>query len=513
MSQYVRYPNNNSILQFPNFGAFPALALNGTYALDLSTYILYVFESGTLTWVATASPTALIPMDVGVFDGQAPAANGATINSNHLYMQSATAAVPGLVNIGTQTFAGNKTFTGTIAASNLSGTNTGDVTLTAVGVVPNANGASLSGQILTLQPANTSFPGVLLAADWNTFNNKQPAGSYITALTGDVTAAGPGSAAATIATGAVTDTKASLANKPALTVAATTNQTLSGLPTIDGITLVDGSTPLLTAQSTPSQNGPWVSHVGAWTRPTWYPSGGTTQSFQFITALIRLGTTYQGSTWRMTTAGAITIDTTSTTWVVTPLAINSSTVTGTIPASIFPALTGDISTSAGSLTTAYNGTVPINKGGTGQTTANAAFAALSPQTTNGDLITRAAGVPARLAVGTNGQVLTVVSGLPAWAAAGVLTVSSISSNTSVVSGTTYLCDTSGAAFTVTLPTPTSGAIIFLKDKTGSFQTNNLTVAQSAAEKIEGLAASKLLQTNWGAWGFFSDGTDWYMGPF
>lgn len=53
--------------------------------------------------------------------------------------------------------------------------NTTDVTLTAVGAVPNANGASLSGQALTLQPANTSFPGVLLAADWNTFNSKQSA--------------------------------------------------------------------------------------------------------------------------------------------------------------------------------------------------------------------------------------------------------------------------------------------------------------------------------------------------
>lgn len=66
-------------------------------------------------------------------------------------------------------------FTGTVSATNLSGTNTGDVTLTAVGAVPNANGASLSGQALTLQPANTTFPGVLTAADWNTFNGKQAA--------------------------------------------------------------------------------------------------------------------------------------------------------------------------------------------------------------------------------------------------------------------------------------------------------------------------------------------------
>lgn len=48
----------------------------------------------------------------------------------------------------------------TIASgSHNSGTNTGDVTLTAYGSSPNANGGSLSGQALTLQPASVSFPG------------------------------------------------------------------------------------------------------------------------------------------------------------------------------------------------------------------------------------------------------------------------------------------------------------------------------------------------------------------
>lgn len=40
-------------------------------------------------------------------------------------------------------------------------TNTGDVTLTTVGAVPNANAASLAGQQLQLQPASASFPGVV----------------------------------------------------------------------------------------------------------------------------------------------------------------------------------------------------------------------------------------------------------------------------------------------------------------------------------------------------------------
>lgn len=41
---------------------------------------------------------------------------------------------------------------------------------------------------------------------------------------------------------------------------------------------------------------------------------------------------------------------------------------------------------------------------------------LNPMTTNGDLITQASGLPARIGVGADGQVLTVVAGAPAWSA-------------------------------------------------------------------------------------------------
>ncbi len=59
---------------------------------------------------------------------------------------------------------------------------------------------SLTGRTVSITQATTSTNGYLSSTDWNTFNNKQPAGNYITALTGDVTASGPGSAATTLAT-------------------------------------------------------------------------------------------------------------------------------------------------------------------------------------------------------------------------------------------------------------------------------------------------------------------------
>lgn len=119
--------------------------------------------------------------------------------------------------------------TGNMSAANLSGTNTGDITLAAVGAVPNANAASLSGQILTIQPASTSFPGVITTgvqsfAGAKTFTGAISAsnlsgtntGDQTITLTGDVTGTGTGSFAATIAADAVTNAK--LADMATLTI-------------------------------------------------------------------------------------------------------------------------------------------------------------------------------------------------------------------------------------------------------------------------------------------------------
>jgi len=67
----------------------------------------------------------------------------------------------------------------------------------------------------SIPQSNTSTSGFLSSTDWNTFNGKQSAGNYITSLTGDITASGPGSVSATIASNAVTYSKmqAMTANK------------------------------------------------------------------------------------------------------------------------------------------------------------------------------------------------------------------------------------------------------------------------------------------------------------
>lgn len=81
---------------------------------------------------------------------------------------------------------------------------------------------------------------------------------------------------------------------------------------------------------------------------------------------------------------------------------------------------GDLSCSAvatselsGSIALAsqVSGTLAIANGGTGQTSAGAAFDGLAPSTTNGDLIVRGSSANIRLPVGSDGYVLTANSGV------------------------------------------------------------------------------------------------------
>ncbi len=80
---------------------------------------------------------------------------------------------------------------------------------------------------------------------------------------------------------------------------------------------------------------------------------------------------------------------------------------------------GNPSFAAVSLVNDITGTLGIANGGTGATTKTAAFDALSPMTSVGDIIIGGAGgTGTRLAAGTNGYVLGLTGGSPQWQAAG-----------------------------------------------------------------------------------------------
>jgi hypothetical protein len=118
------------------------------------------------------------------------------------------------------------------------------------------------------------------------------------------------------------------------------------------------------------------------------------------------------------------------------------------------------------------GTVAIANGGTGQTTATAAFNALNPMTTTGDILYEASPTTAaRLGIGSTGQVLTVAGGLPSWAAAPSSNITTlglyensatISANYTIGTGNNAMSAgpiTVNTGVTVTVPTGSTWVIV------------------------------------------------------
>ena len=93
--------------------------------------------------------------------------------------------------------------------------------------------------------------------------------------------------------------------------AGTTYGTTSTLAVFDGVTSVDGDRILLTDQPTASQNGIWITHTGAWTRPTDYDAAGEAEG---AAVFVMEGATRADTAWVCTTNAPITIGTTSTAW-------------------------------------------------------------------------------------------------------------------------------------------------------------------------------------------------------
>lgn len=243
----IRYPNYGTPT-YSSASALPATAYSGALAVTIDTGNLYEYSGSA--WQQIGGPSTAISL--GSLDSLATSATkGANLLGGVLAMQSASATMPGLVNITTQTLAGEKTFannmlllggltvgandsggsitaysietgdlvvdakaitlnsTGALGSGSACGlsifengaefgyaktsadknswelkaTNTAGVatitagasgitldqsshnplTLAAVGSSPNANAASLSTQVLTLQPADATNPGVVTA--------------------------------------------------------------------------------------------------------------------------------------------------------------------------------------------------------------------------------------------------------------------------------------------------------------------------------------------------------------
>lgn len=105
--------------------------------------------------------------------------------------------------------------------------------------------------------------------------------------------------------------------KPPVLAVATTDITLSGGQTVDGVALVTGNRCLVTGQTDPTQNGIYtVSEAGAWWRAVDFSS----DKFALPGTTVRVleGTAYGESLWYITTpaSGPISLGTTAIGWTM-----------------------------------------------------------------------------------------------------------------------------------------------------------------------------------------------------
>lgn len=146
------------------------------------------------------------------------------------------------------------------------------------------------------------------------------------------------------------------------------------------------------------------------------------------------------------------------------------------------------------------GTLPVNRGGTGATSLTA----------NNVLLGNGTAALQTVAPGSSGNILT--SNGTTWTSAapapGGTEYVYKTANYTTSDKEGVLADTSGGAFTVTLPlSPAVGAQVIIADAGNSFGTNNLTVGRNGST-IANLAENLVLDINGVSVQFVYDGTTW-----
>jgi hypothetical protein len=109
----------------------------------------------------------------------------------------------------------------------------------------------------------------------------------------------------------------SLGMKAPVLVASTGNLTLSGLQTVDGISLAEGDRVLVKDQSDATTNGIYVAHSTAWTRDADFD--GARDIVKGTAVSVTDGTANAATLWKVATANPVTIGTSAL--VFTPFAV------------------------------------------------------------------------------------------------------------------------------------------------------------------------------------------------
>lgn len=417
-----------------------------------------------------------------------------TINAADQYVGTVTSVggtgtVNGITLTGTVTSSGSLTLGGTLSGV--------DLTTQVTGILPLANGGTNASNA---GAARTSLSAAALGANTDITSIALTTGTISTAPTSGTDIVNK-TYADTIASGINFHQAVRLATTAALAantynngasgVGATITGVANGALSIDGVAAVVGNRVLIKNEVTQANNGVYtVTQVGSGvavyilTRATDYNTAGSgvNQIDQGDFFLVTAGTTLANTSWVQQTPLPITVGTTGLTFIqfgapITYSAGTGLTLGGTVfsitntgltastygSASAVPVIAFNAQGQATSVTNTNiaiaasqitSGTLGIANGGTGQITASAAFNALSPITTTGDLILgNGSNSATRLGIGSNGYVLTSNGTTASWspgASSMVYPGAGIPNSTGTAWGTSYT--TTGTGTVVALAT-------------------------------------------------------------
>ena len=158
--------------------------------------------------------------------------------------------------------------------------------------------------------------------------------------------------------------------KKSVKVATTANITLSGVQTIDGISVVAGDRVLVKDQTTASQNGIYIVNASTWTRSV--AAGGANEIDSAVVGVDQ-GTTNGGRFFTNTFKTTDTVGTTAMPWY--EVATTSSTVSSANTLATARTVQTNLGSTASAsfngsdnITPGVTGTLPVSNGGTGATT-------------------------------------------------------------------------------------------------------------------------------------------------
>lgn len=469
MSQYISSAGDG-VIKVPSVALLPTQANSGALALTLDTDDLYVFNGvawevlanggssgGTVTSVGLALPAGIFTVS------GSPVTTAGTLTGS-LNTQTANIVLAGPTSGGAAT----PTFRALVTADipNIS------LTTGVSGILPIANGGTNSGTALGNNLVIVSLAGAIKESSTTTTQL-----SFLDATSSIQTQLNSKGSGTVTSVALTVPSILSVAGSPittsgtlALTLSTQTANTIFAGPTSGGATTPTFRT-LVTADI------PNISLTTGVSGVLPIANGGTNSSSSLSNGKVIVSV-----------AGAI-IESATTTTQLSFLDATSSIQT-------------QINSKGSGTVTSVALTVPsiLSVSGSPVTTSGTLAVTLATQTAN----TVFAG-PTSGGAATPAFRALVSADLPTAA-----TTTKTANYTITTTDSIIFVDTSGGAFTLTLPSPTAGKVFQLIDTKGTLSTNNLTLAPSAAEKISGIAASKLFSTDWGGWRIVTNGTDWYV---